>query len=527
MLLPNELSFLFKSSLSAFSVVAKRLVQLKIVPQLGMILILSSCFWNEPPRQDTLVFALADSPRTLDPRFATDANGQRVSELLFSSLLKLDSDLNLTGDLASHWTYKNLEYVFFIRPKVQFHDGKHLKEKDFIFSFEEFRKESSLFATPFQEIETLKVTYNFETGGTLHIKLRKFLPNFLIDLRMIKILPSELIKKSPESFTNFPIGTGPFALTQFNSHEIKLRRNEGYFADLVKMKNVLFKVIKDSNTRFLKMYKGQIDIVQSDIPFTKVPFFKEKKDFKVITRPGLSTTYLLINNRHSLLKNKNFRTALYESIDEDTVIKYAFEGNADPASTLIPPLLPESDKTLIRPETPSLTKDEISNIFKGQKVSLKTSNNFQALENGQMIAAQLKKNGLDVQLKSFEWGTYYGDIKAGRFELAIMKWVGILSPDIYRNTLHSREFPPGRNRGYFENLQFDNLVDEAYGEADSLKRSLLYKKVQKIVFDEKPLIPLWHEKQVAIINKRVKNYVLPLDGSFSNLTKVFKVYEQH
>ena len=103
-----------------------------------------------------------------------------------------------------------------------------------------------------------------------------------------------------------------------------------------------------------------------------------------------------------------------------------------------------------------------------------------------------------------------------------MKWVGLVSPDIYRISLHSSMVPPGRNRGYYNNPQFDSLVDQAYIEEDDQRRIQLYHQAQEIIIKDLPIIPLWYEKQVAIIHKRVKNYSLPVSGDFRSLATAYK-----
>ncbi len=499
----------------------KRLVLLYSV----LLLTCSYCHWKQTPPEDILIFAIGEAPKSLDPRTATDATGQRINELIFSSIIKLDENLNLTGDLATHWSIKDLTYTFFLKPNVKFHNNQLLGKEDIIFSFKEFQKESSLFATPLKVISNIEVNYQSSTGGTLKIELSQFSETFLLNLRMVKILPKKLIQESPNFFRDQPIGTGVFQFDNINSQIISLKKHTNYFGEKSLMDKVHFKIIKDANTRFLKMYKGEIDVIQSDIPFSKIPYFSKDSRFQVYSKEGLTTTYLLLNNRQVFLKNKPFRTALAQAINRNEIIKNAFEGFASPAETLTPLSIKDPKKITTLKESRILQKKDFEEIFRGKKITLKTSNNFQALENGQMIASQLEKRGLEVELKSYEWGTFYGDVKAGRFELAIMKWVGVLAYDIYRNSLHSREFPPGRNRGYFQNKEFDSIVDQAFSESKTDKRVKLYQQAEQIIFNEKPVIPLWHEKQVAIVNKRVKNYTLPSDGGFSSITKVLKRHE--
>jgi peptide/nickel transport system substrate-binding protein len=126
-------------------------------------------------------------------------------------------------------------------------------------------------------------------------------------------------------------------------------------------------------------------------------------------------------------------------------------------------------------------------------------------------------------LASFEWGTFYGDIQSGNFQLATMRWVGATDPDIYRVALHSREVPPGRNRGYYENKNMDKLLDQGIKIDNSEKRIAHYRDVQKTVLSELPFIPLWYDTQVAIVHKRVADYTPPKNGDFTSFIHVHKV----
>ena len=489
---------------------------------IAFCLSLTQCHWNEPPPQDTIVFGLSSEPKTLDPRYATDATGQRIDHLIFSSLVKINHNLEIQGELAESWDYKGLTYSFILKPKIKFHNGQYARNADFLFSVDAYKKKRSPFAAQFSAIKDAQVSYNPETGGVLKLFMSNYSAPFLNDLQLLKLLPKDEVERLGEDFYKTPIGSGPFKFVKNDVKNILLTRYDNYFEDKPVTKNVLFKVIKDSNTRFQKMYKGQVDIVQSDIPFSKVKFFEKQENFRVVVEPGVSTTYILLNLRHPLLAQKEIRKALSAAIKRKELIEYTHEGYADPATSIITSVHPFFNSDL---KYPVMSDEEIREVFKqfkGEDIVLKTSNTQEAIENGKVITHQLKSLGLPVRQQSYEWGTYYEDVKTGKFQMAIMKWVGIIDPDIYRTSLHSKMTPPGRNRGYYSNIKFDTLVDRAVKEPNAKSRMGLYKEAQAIVFEDQPTIPLWYEKQVAIVHKRVKNYELPRDGDFSALLKVSK-----
>jgi peptide/nickel transport system substrate-binding protein len=125
-----------------------------------------------------------------------------------------------------------------------------------------------------------------------------------------------------------------------------------------------------------------------------------------------------------------------------------------------------------------------------------------------------------VQVQSFEWGTFYRDIKSGNYDLALMKWVGVIDPDQYNIAFHSNEFPPGRNRGYYSNTKVDSLLDEARSIVDTEKRLDYYKKIQTLIYKELAILPLWHENQIHIVHPRIENYKVNAMGDFMPLVDI-------
>jgi peptide/nickel transport system substrate-binding protein len=104
-----------------------------------------------------------------------------------------------------------------------------------------------------------------------------------------------------------------------------------------------------------------------------------------------------------------------------------------------------------------------------------------------------------------------------------MRWVGLFEPDIYRDTLSSKEFAPdGHNRGFYSNANFDTLVEAARFEIDPKKRKALYTKAQKIIAEDLPILPLWYNSNVSVIGPRVLNFEPATNGSFVPLTQVSK-----
>lgn len=474
---------------------------------------------------DTLVIGIAAAPQTLDPRFSTDATGMKIAKLIFSSLVRMDADLNITGDAAASWDYKDSVFHFQLKPGLKFSNGEPVTDADLLFSFDEYKKSSNPFSQAFSSIQKVESQYSVESGGTLKLYLSSFSAALITDLTTLKILPKKIVTTYDKDFYQHLVGAGPFVLETMADNEIRLKRRSDLPPST--LTTLQFKIIRDDNSRFLKMYKGDLDIVQSDMPLAKIKVFKNSPRFEVHENAGLSMTYLLLNLRDPLLKQLPVRQAMDLAIDRKEIIEHKLEGLAIPATSLLTPGNPFFDASIPSPRYDiEKAKQLLANVDKNHLFVLKTSNQAAAVENGKVIAFQLNKLGLQVQLKSFEWGTYYEDIKKGQFEMATMRWVGTTDPDIYRLAFHSQQLSPaGRNRGFYVNPDLDPLLTSGVAIEDQKQRIEHYKNIQKMVAKDLPIIPLWYDKQVSIVNKRVKNYKLPINGDFSFALDVEKTAE--
>jgi len=474
---------------------------------------------------EKFIVAIGSEPRTLDPRKATDANGMRITDLLFQSLVRLGPNLEILPSAAQSWEYKNKTYTFTIDKNLKFSNGRYIKKEDLLFSFEEYKSNKNPFSSAFQIIDSIN-TKEQDKNFILTIQLKHDSAKFLSsDLPVLKILPREEILSNNTQFQKFPIGTGPFKLKSKTSSQIVLTTPKEPTTLQTKKKEVVFKIIRDNFTLFQKMLNGEIDIAQSEISFQKIKHFLDKKNkFQVFRQPGLSVTYLLINFKDECLKKKDIRKAINLSIDRLNIIQHKLNNFALPATTILGPNNHFFNQDL---KNPSLDIQQATNIINQYKncqqktFSIKTSNAGSAVDHGKILALQLKKAGLKVNSESFEWGTFYKDLSDGRFQLALLKWVGFVDPDIYRIAFHSRELPPkGRNRSFYSNPDLDKLLDQGVVTMDRNKRLSIYHKVQKMIYNELVFIPLWHEKQIAVVQKNILNYNLHLNGGFYFLKKI-------
>ncbi|MDE0151646.1 MAG: ABC transporter substrate-binding protein [Bdellovibrionales bacterium] len=467
---------------------------------------------NIKEKDQQVVIALSQKPSTLDPRFATDAVGMRIGNLIFHSLVRLDRNLKVVSSLAQKWSCSKKVCSFHIPKGVTFSNSSPLTAEDIQFSFDQYRLKKSPFYSAFQSIKKVDVQEN-KKELIVTIYLKYFSATFLsADLPVLRILSKK------EALEGRLVGSGPFVLIAEDSNQIHLRARENSM-----IKNIIFKVIRDDLTRFQKVLRGELDIVQSELPFSSIEKIKKlQKDYHVFQRAGLSMNYLLINMQDPTFRDLEVRRALAFAIDRESIIQHKLKGFARKAESI----LNDENSFFSKNLTYNYNLKKAQSILEKQglkqkKIQLKTSSNQEVVSYAKVIAEGFRKAGFQVELKSYEWGTFYGDLKKGQFQLALLRWVGVFDPDIYRLAFHSLEVPPqGRNRGFYKNKQLDTLLTAGQKEFDLQERKQIYKKVQQIVSSDLPIIPLWHNQQTAVVKKDIQGYFLPANGSYDFLLSI-------
>jgi peptide/nickel transport system substrate-binding protein len=151
----------------------------------------------------------------------------------------------------------------------------------------------------------------------------------------------------------------------------------------------------------------------------------------------------------------------------------------------------------------------------------KTTTDRSAVIQARVIQNDLRQVGIDVTVRSFEWATFYSDIRRGNFQLYSLRWIGVSDPDFLYELLHSSKGPPdGRNRGGYANPKLDALLEQARLAADPRQRAALYRQVHRIAHAELPYLPLWHNHNVAVIARGLTGFRLHPSGGFEHLPAV-------
>ena len=489
----------------------------------AVFLPLLSC--SQPPEPNTLVMIIESSPTNLDPRVGIDGQSERIDELLFDALLTRDEHFNVEPGLAERWeTPDPLTYIFHLHRGVAFHNGQPLTSRDVKWTFD------SLLQGKIRSTKTS--TYRFvdriETPDELTVVFRLKEPwaGLLWNLSegAIGIVPYGLL----DEITRQPIGTGPFKFVSAETDkEVILQRNDAYWGEIPHLSRVRFAIVPDATTQALELRKGSADIT-SNSPMTPDTVLTLEQYPSLVVEHGAGTrlAYLAFNLRDPILKDVRVRQAIAYALDRRPMMEYLWRNQVQPAYSILPRQSWAYNDDVSRydydPDRARQLLDAAGHpALHGVRfhMTIKTSTD----ENTRLMVAvmqqQLRDVGIALDIRTFEFATFFADVTSGAFQLYSLRWTGgIEDPDIFDAVFHSRNFPPaGRNRSFYSNPRIDTLINDAQRESDQNVRKRLYGEVQEILAQDVPSINLWYFDNVLVHTRRVRNIILSPSGNYDFL----------
>ena len=469
-----------------------------------MLVLLAGC--SQQNNHSEINFAIAQAPLNLDPRYATDAASERVNRLIYQPLVDFDAASKPVPVLATWVLISPTQYRFTLVPqRTPFHHQANLSALDVKATYDSIlRLKNSPHSAEFANIKSINVL----SDESILFELKQADSHFTSKL-IIGILPADLIVKNHD-FAHQPIGNGPLKLVSWDN-KLMLKRVKD-------SQQITLTEVKDPTVRVLKLLRGEADLIQGDLPPELVKHLQKQPEIKVKTTVGANFSYLGVNMQDATLQNLKVRQAIAYAIDREAIIRQVMVQHTRVASAILPPEhYTNAASNALQPYgyNPALSKKLLTEA--GVKLPLKlvykTSTDAQRLRFATILQAQMAKAGIDLQIKSLDWGTFFADVKQGNFQLFGLTWVGIKTPEIYAKAFGSANFPPnGFNRGRYADADLDKLLTEENWPAATAR-----------IQQQLPYIPLWYEGQFAAMGKNISQYSPKPDGNWDDLVNIEKL----
>ena len=477
---------------------------------------------------DILKVIIRASPTSFDPRVGTDEQSQRVHQLIYSELMTVDSQLRVAPGLAARLENPDpLTYIAYLRSGVRFHDGHALTARDVVYTFASFLDPD--FVSARRGAYWMLASVRALDDHRVEFRLKEPFGPFPTQLVM-PVVPDG----AGESMQSFPIGTGPYRFVRYlDDEQIELSTFEGYWDGLPQNAGVVLRIIPDDTMRGLELLSGSADLTINDVT-PDIAYQLQQDGLTITESEGVDTAYIGLNMRDAVLRDKRVRHAIGYAIDRQSMIDHLLRGFATPAWGVLSPLawafepdVHHFDYDVSRAaqllDDAGYRDPDGDGPLPRLRLSLKTSTDeFYRLQ-AAVIQENLRLVGIALEVRSYEFASFYADVLSGNVQMYTQQWVGVTDPDMLRRLFHSDQVPPvGFNLVHYSNPEVDRLIDMATRAPTDADRRIYYSAAQKAVAEDAPYISLWHRTNIAVTRPNITGMRLSAQADFMALKDVKK-----
>ncbi|WP_102226308.1 ABC transporter substrate-binding protein [Acidimangrovimonas sediminis] len=425
--------------------------------------------------KDSIVIGMQLEPPGLDPTSGAAAATDEVTYAnVFQGLTRFGPEGQVEPDLATSWDVADggKVWTFHLRKGVTFQDGTPFSAKDVKFSLDRARaKESTNAQKPlFAQISDVAVVDPETVKITLSEPVGAFAANMAWgDAQIVS-------EASIKDEATHPVGTGPFMFKDWvKGDKIDLAAYPGYWGEKPKLHGVTFKFISDPTAAFAAMMSGDINVFPGYPAPETLAQFKSDPRFQVIIGETQGETILAMNHRTPALSKLKVREAIAHAINRKDLIEGAMFGYGTAIGTHFPPFSPDYvDLTGLSNYDPALSKKLLDEAgVTGLKLRLALPPPSYARRSGQIIQAELKAVGIDVEITNMEWAQWLSQVFKGHdFDLTIVSHTEPNDINIYAR--------PDYYFGY-DNPKFQDLMKQLTVATDKTRRDAMLKEAQTII----------------------------------------------
>lgn len=480
---------------------------------------------------DALTVVLPRAPLELDPRFTGDAYGMKLSRLLFASLVSIDPHtLEVVPDLAERVeSLSDTRYRVTLRRGLSFSDGSALDAADVAATFRGVVAPSfaTRYARTYARIRSIATpdphTVVFELDGP-HA-------TFITDLELPVLRAEDATRKVAQLGGPPPVGAGPYVLRERSAGQLRFDANPHWHGGEPRHARIRMLVIRDDNTRALRLLAGGGDLAMNAIAPLLVPLFERDPRFEVASAPGVGTTYLGLNLESTALGQLQVRRAIAHAVDRQALITAKFGGRAREATSWIVPGHWAHDSTLqMPPYDPGKARallDAAGYPTDAEgvrlRLSLRCGTDRFRVGIARAIAAMLGAVGIAAEVRPSEMASLIADLNRGRFDLTMLQLPELIEPHVLSWFFASTQVPgpgaEGANRWRLRSAALDGALERGRVQTLRQARRAAYVEAQRLLAAELPVVPLWHEDVVVVRNERARRFTVPREGRFGTLAR--------
>jgi oligopeptide transport system substrate-binding protein len=506
-----------------------------------------TCQFGELPPGNGVLNLYGANPITLDPAISGEATSHTYIMQIFSGLVRLNDELKVVPDIAESWNLSEdgRTYTFYLRHGVKFHSGREVKAGDFKYSCERACNPATGSQTAATYLGDIVGAKDVLQGKVEEISGVKVIDNYTLELTIdapkayflskLTYSTAFVVDRDNVALGNGwwrqPDGTGPFKLKEWKESKLILERNNLYYGEAAKLKEVVFHL---SGNPMAMYEKGQVDV--TPVPMYYIDKVRDETNplhQELAVTPELSLYYLGFNCAEPPFDDVDVRCAFCHAADVDYVIRSTLSGMMTPADGILPPGMPGYNEELkgleynVARAEDLIANSEYGNVSNLPPITITVSGYGNDIPGylGAIIEEWRENLGIEVAVRQLEPSEFIYHLGEEKDEMFLLGWVADYpDPHNFLDTL----FYTGSENNIFDysNPQLYSLLDQAAVEPDTDSRLSMYQQAEQEIVAQAPCLPLCFGSNYILVKPYVKGYVLNPLG-VPDLSKVCIEYKQH
>ena len=479
----------------------------------------------QPQKGGQIIVGISQEPQNFNPIMPTIESQRGVHMAIYDDLWRIDPKGNFVPNLAVEIPTQGnggiskdgTLFTVKLRKDAKWHDGQPFTAKDVVFTWQTLMnpKVSAFSTVGFDQIDSMWAM----DDSMVKFKMKQTYSPILVALSDMFIVPEHILGKSvdinkDEFNTKRPVGTGAFKFAEWVAGDhITLEANTAYHGPGPYIDRLIYKYIPDLTVLFTQFKTGEIDITGiQGIPVDLYPEARTLPGITLHVNPGTTYDCIAPNFLLPLFQDKRVRQALYSGMDKKPIVEKIFLGLVPEAETYVPPQSwaynpkikgthkydPERAKKLLEAAGWKVGPDGIR-VKDGKRLSFEnacTAGNKQREQIQQLLQQQWRQIGVEMRINNKPAAVLFGDFyRLSKFE-TIINGIGMGADPEHSFRLHSKYIPAkggmGRNSIAYENPEVDRLLEAGVREMDREKRKTIYYKLQEVLADDLPYLPIYH-----------------------------------
>jgi oligopeptide transport system substrate-binding protein len=501
------------------------------------------------PRCGGALHIMLQAPGTLDPAFVDDVYETCINNQLYDGLLEFDPNLNPVPAIAREWQVSRdgRTYTFQLRDDVCFHNGRRVVAEDFVYTFtrifEPSREDHGIGGGYLCKIAGVDAFARGEADSirglealderTLRITLEVPYASFLSALAMdqTKVIPREEVERRGEEFWRHPIGTGPFVFQEADlapgDSLIRLEANLDYFRGRPYLDEIIFHTPPDYTVdeAVAAMLAGKLSL--ADVRGQRTTEFDQDPRFRILRRPELSVSFVGLNIELEPLQDIRVRRAIAHAVNRERIVAVNPDTETPALGVLPPGMFGYSPQEKILAYDPELSRRLLAEAGYPNGEGLPPIEHWRA-ERGEtgrrqdeILHEDMAAVGIRMVSHYVEWPVFQQALTEYRMPVFGLSWVAdVPDPDSFLASLFATTGVYNLFR--YSNPTVDSLLAAGGEMRSSVDRSSVYRRAEKIILEDVPMIPLYYLVNNYAVRAEVRGLVItPLGMGSLQLERVW------